>query len=362
MLIAGMVFLWSFTKSAPNPTENRLVGPAPKTPTKANHGNVSPLPPVRPKTSPKAVKTPGASGQMTFASATSLTDPWERKNALETLGHDLTTSDPAEALAILERLTEPKDRKAFIAGMMGAAAKLPPDQAVALAATVPEGVDRNAALLSLATAWGVDPEDPGMQRILQMGSRELALGTVLALVDPVRGIAWANGLTSGDEQLSLMSRAVEGMARTDLDKARNYANSFQDPEERMFALSSISRIWARTEPQAAYEWADRIPDVHAREAAQHNAVVEWARQDLSAATQTALSLSPKIGGGALVAISNGVLQRFGPEEANTWASQLPTGTARDQVISNLSRQPDGMRLTHADGSITILPPKSPAQN
>ena len=239
-------------------------------------------------------------------------------------------SDPERAMAALRGLALAEERRAFIAGLVAGVASRTPAEAVSLIAELAPGAERDFALHELAKAWGVDETEPEARDYLASTPLKEGLGVLVAVRDPVRGVAWAEGLAEGAARTQILHDSVRSLARTDLAQARDYTENRRDPAERYATASGLALSWAEREPTAALAWAAQQGDEGARTAAQKAALAVWARTDLPAATVAALALPEAQQYVALGAIALTLIARD-EDAARRWAAALPAGATGDRL-------------------------------
>jgi RNA polymerase sigma factor (sigma-70 family) len=319
--------------------------------------------PAAPAVSPRSLASPAVAQSSpsataaTLADALALTDPFKRKLAFSSLGHDTASADSKHALELLAQIQDPADRAAFIEGMMAAAAKMPPAEAVLLADYLPQGEDRRVGLTALAANWGVNLHAPDAIDYIRTAGLEGALGVLVAVQNPEKGVAWAEGLLEGAERTQALHDSLRQLARSNPQAALAYAATSRSPEEQRSLLAGVALGWAEKDGSAAFAWAASHPADAATRAGLLSATsLFWARQDLDSASRAALALPPESKTRTLTSIGTSLHHRD-PALAERWAAQLPAGPEKDQVLKSLETlRRTGALIRNSDGSTTLRAP------
>jgi hypothetical protein len=273
--------------------------------------------------------------------------------SLMSLGTELA-NDPGRALTELARLKTTSDRRAFITGLMIGAATLPTAAAVDLASRIESVSERRAALVELAQQWGVDPYAPETQVYLKTTSLEGALGVLLGLQDPIKGVAWAEGLLDGAERRQALADSLRQLARGNPQSAVAYLRGLSDPQDHADLLRGVALGWAEHDGAAAFAWSTALPASEDKIQAASSAAIIWAKNDLEAATRAALASSARVREAALSSIARSVNQRD-RAQADTWAASLPED-ARQAALQTIHSIRIGGRLTRlGDGTVIFEP-------
>ena len=235
--------------------------------------------------------------------------------------------------------------------------------AVAFAAELAAGTDRRMGLTALASNWGVNLNDPQAMDFVRTAGLEAALGVLVAVQNPERGVAWAEGLLSGADRRQALHDSVRQLARSDPKAAIAYANTVTDPQDKRSLLTGAALGWAESDGTAAYAWASSVStDPVTRADLISAATLFWARQDLAAATLASLSQPAELRARTLGGIATGLYQRDSTA-AEKWQAQLPDGDAKveaSRILENLRRS--GYEIHNADGSTTTYPPAKSSKN
>ena len=154
------------------------------------------------------------------------------------------------------------------------------------------------------------PEGEWKQRAMAAASSEVLSS------DPLEAIVWAQQMSPGEQQTSLLGMAAQGWVKSDVDAAAEWVGRVTDPplREQLLgclaighadtdpaqaaecaiqllqpgdvlnrSLAEIAWTWAMREPTTAMAWVSQLPDGPARRMAMDNVIGIWGNRDRAAA-------------------------------------------------------------------------------
>jgi hypothetical protein len=174
------------------------------------------------------------------------------------------------------------------------------------------------------------PDAPDNHQLFENGTRSLINGgnqmhrfeDLLAKASPkIRPYLLETGFTHGFG--NIVTEPAVWLARLEELPADRRGN----------AMSALAGNWARSDPEKALEWAMSLKDSAQREAAFNSATSSWAAADVYEASQWINSLPA--GGDRDIAVHSlaGALARSEPESAWTWALTIGNPTSRRNALS-----------------------------
>ncbi|MEW6303361.1 MAG: PDZ domain-containing protein [Verrucomicrobiota bacterium] len=292
----------------------------------------------------------------------------ERRHALERLGFDLATADPAEALRQLAALTDTEDRSAFLRGVFEFTATLAPANALAVAKQLPRGPDRQTALQTLAKVWAGETNLGRLALLTEKYGVEAALGHLLLEGDrknPDLAALWAQELLVGKPRTELLWAAAYHLSMVDPQRAYALADQLAGADKDAL-FHRVAFGWAKTDPRAAMGWAMQTPDERLRLELQTNVLRGWATVDPASAAAMVNSLPAGEERQKVIGTIGYAWAEKDTQMALAWINSLADPAERDTAMQELRKvAPVGIGAVlrmDDDGvvAITDLIPGSPA--
>ena len=223
----------------------------------------------------------------------------------------LSGKNPAQAVALLPKITDPNDRSAIINNLAKTWGGTDAAAALAWAQGLPDADKsaRTAALNSIVKSWGANDPAAAVAFIQNSGDLTTYLAIVPGLAqglsksDPQAALTWVNTLPDGAAKAQAQSNVLVNLSATDFPAAWTYATALPDGAGRDGAMTSLVDAQVKSDPAKAVVLLSQFAPGPALQNATRDLAYAWIRQD--------------------------------PQAASTWMTTLPDGPQRNAAVAQL---------------------------
>lgn len=269
-----------------------------------------------------------------------------RVNLVEVIASNYARSDPAQALAWVDRLGSEAELSQALPAAVRAVAERDPDMAMNFLLNRKASPARSNAISVLiahmADNGNASQASTYLDYLTDDAARAQAIGAVAnnwSIDDPHAALAWSQTLRREDRNVATRS-AMAVWAQLDLAAAVSYAQQNAQSLDNG-AISGVLNEYLMADPAAAVDWLERFADDPHHQHRVMMAVGHWAQSDVAAARRYAQNYAdPQMRNSLLSA----VVQQWAEldaREAARWVAQLPQGDelagVAQQVASRLAR-------------------------
>ncbi len=241
------------------------------------------------------------------AAALRLPNQRERQSALGSVFSTWARSDPEAAKDAALSITNASTRNQVLQNVLGAWAETAPDEAFAVVETLPAGQSRTNAINSILQHW--------------------------ATSDPTRAMAVFDTLSRKEKENCYWTIA-QNLSKEDPMAALTWAQTLPGSNMSGNALSNILSQWASDDGPAAAAALAALP-AHLRSNKFQNVASQWAATDRDAALRWARSLERPLDRSQALAGCLGDSDLSDPTEINALLAEMPKGQARTNLLSNI---------------------------
>lgn len=301
--------------------------------------------------------------------AESFSDKANQNRLLRSISQAWATQDPKAAIEWAGKLSETGLRQDALSFAIGQIASTDPSAAEAQLRLIPAGQEREVLISRLAGNYSQEPKTAlrfvellpqGPQRV----STTINILSRMAGSDPKAAAEVFQTLPT-EQVASQLSQFAGSLAMGNLDFAKEWVDQLSDPNLKMQAIRSIASTAARSEPKSAAEWlmqkqpsadltwilngwvrnapddamswAKDLPEGDAKRSVQANIVQQLASSDLERARKV---FSSELSPEAQVSSASTLAGQWANRDVNAaraWAESLPDGGARDNALGSIAR-------------------------
>ncbi len=275
----------------------------------------------------------------------SLTSPTDRNALAGVLASSWGKIDPVAAATWVDENVTGQSHDTAMLGLIGQLSETSPLQAASMLDRLPDRLQAQA-ITQIATNWAAQDIKGAMDWVqTQPGAnppnaqiKQLQVNMInnLTNVDPSKAAAYV--LTIQDNPMfgRLVEQVAANWVGADPNAAFAWAKSLPMDGGGYNAMLQVITQYTSKDPVAAWNMATQLPDGTLRDNSMTNVFNKWVARNPADAAQQLGSLPEKSQVTATTTLATAWLNQD-PQTAEKWINTLPTGTARDNAVSQIIR-------------------------
>ncbi len=254
---------------------------------------------------------------------------------------NLMQTDPAQSMALLDKVTDPTDRSSMIWDLTHGVGKAPMQATLDWLQTLPDAdaFARTAGINSMLTTWANQNLQEATAYVSGASNPAVflaeapILAPAMAKTDPQAALNWVSGFPDSPAKTQAQDSVLATLTATNANGAWNYATNLPAGSAQDGALSSVVTTLAATDFNSAWADATSLPAGPARDNSMESVVsVLSATNPAQAATMLGQLGSDDAAVSAASSIATNWVKQD-PAALTAWINTQPAGSVRDAAVT-----------------------------